>query len=279
MTGGIGNQLFQYCYGRALSLRDTRRLVLDRSSYATQKERALGRRFDLDQFNHVESPATLAQRVLIGMLNTRFVNRVVALAMPGHVSEARGGADAPRHPPCLYLTGYWQTWRHIEAHRDVLLRELTFRESVADEPLYELIRRAGDGAVMMHIRRGDYVTAAAHRVLGLDYYGRALHYLRANAGAGDLTVFIFTDDPEWAEANATFDGFKTVIAAHHRVREQGDLQLMSLCRHHVIANSTYSWWASYLRQDPGLCIAPADWQTHAADPAVDDILPPHWVRL
>jgi hypothetical protein len=279
VTGGIGNQLFQYCFGRALSLRDDRRLVIDQSSYGTPKERALGRRFALDQLNHVAAPPTPSDRLRIRLLNMRIVGRLAAMAMPGYVSEERGDTDAPRDPDCLYVTGYWQTWRHIEAHRELLLRELRFRDSTEDEPLHDMIRRAGRGAVMMHVRRGDYLTDAAQQVLGLDYYQRGLTYLRANADDDNLTVFVFTDDPEWAEANARFLGFKTVIAAHHRTREERDLQMMALCHHHVIANSTYSWWASYLRQNPGLCVAPRDWQTQANDPAIDNILPPHWIRL
>lgn len=279
LTGGIGNQLFQYAFGRVQSLHDSRVLILDKRSYDLKNERRLGRKFALDQFDIVTAEPSIVDALYIRFINTRFIGRLIRMLSLSYIKEETFARDKHKLAHARpYVTGYWQSYKYFEDHRDLIRSDLTFKTSVDQEPLTKMIKAAGEGAVMLHIRRGDYLTDAIHYVLGFEYYQRAVSHLTLTH-SGDLTIFVFTDDPEWARQNVRFDGTKVVIAADLRDNADLDLQLMSLCYHHVLANSSFSWWSRYLSKNLGVCIAPKAWLTHEHDPAVDEILPPNWVRL
>jgi hypothetical protein len=279
LTGGVGNQLFQYAFARVKCLRDSRALILDKRSFSLKKERKLGRKFALDQFNIVTVEPSFCDALLIRLMNTRFIGRIVRMLNWSYINEVTFTRDENKlEHACPYVTGYWQSYKYFDVHQDLIRSELTFKASVNHEPLAQMIKAAGDGAVMLHIRRGDYLTDINHCVLGFDYYQRAVSHLTLTH-CGDLTIFVFTDDPEWARQNVHFDGTKVVIAADFRDNADLDLQLMTLCYHHVLANSSFSWWARYLSGNLGVCIAPKAWLTHEHDPAVDELLLPSWVRL
>lgn len=279
LTGGVGNQLFQYAFGRAQSLRDARSLILDKRSYCLAKERALGRKFALDQFHIVTSEPSIVDLLYIRAMNARILGRFARAVSRSYIREETFEQDSYKLTHARpYVTGYWQSYKYFHDYRDQIRSELTFKTSVEGEPLAAMIRATGTSAVMLHIRRGDYLTETSHHLLGFDYYQRAVAHL-VHAHPSELTVFVFTDDPDWARQNVRFDGVNVVIAADFRVDAERDLQLMTMCHHHVLANSTYSWWASYLCKAPGLCIAPRRWQAGMDVSAIDAILLPQWVRL
>ena len=153
-------------------------------------------------------------------------------------------------------------------------------------------------AVSLHVRRGDYVsdptTNRFHGICSPDYYQRAVDYITTRAGVPHL--FVFSDDPEWCHANMQAPD-STIVdcnlmsgtcdAGGHiqrgRVgREVEDLYLMSLCRHAVIANSSFSWWGAWLHnnQQDRIVVAPKTWFAVGPDVADStDIVPERWVRL
>jgi hypothetical protein len=132
------------------------------------------------------------------------------------------------------------------------------------------------------VRRGDFVsggrTAAFHGHCGPDYYRRVHEYF--NARVGHPRYYLFSDDPDWTRANLSFFGRDLVVVSGNRGPDAWqDMQLMARCRHHAIANSSFSWWGAWLDPNPDkLVVAPARW---FADPATpdQDIVPPAWVRL
>ena len=133
----------------------------------------------------------------------------------------------------------------------------------------------------LHIRRGDYVSnakiAGVHGTIALDYYARAAALIAERAG-GDPVFFVFSDDPAWAAANLTL-GWPTRIVDHNGARASEDLRLMAACRHHIIANSSFSWWGAWLSPAADkTVVAPQPW---FRDPALDDstIVPQGWIRL
>jgi hypothetical protein len=118
-----------------------------------------------------------------------------------------------------------------------------------------------------------------HGTCGLDYYGKAIDYLAARVASPHL--FVFSDDPEWAKQNVTAPCPVTVVDHNDASTSHEDLRLMSLCRHHIIANSSFSWWGAWLCQNAGkIIVAPKRWfANEEKNRQTGDLFPDGWVRL
>ena len=136
-------------------------------------------------------------------------------------------------------------------------------------------------SVSIHVRRGDYltnpVTFQTHGLCDIDYYKKAIDEIL------DLVdkphFFIFSDDQSWAKSNIIFGAPTDYVMHNNSLKNYEDLRLMSYCRHHIIANSSFSWWGAWLGNNPEkIVIAPKKWFN---DPKIDttDLIPDTWLRL
>lgn len=287
LTGGLGNQLFQYAAGRTLSICTRRKLGLDLSYYAQDSTR----RFGLDYFN---TRARIIPRWITTFLTGRGgagplarasrVAHAVIPALAHTLIEAKSFAydhEALRHNGSVYLCGWWQSEKYFKAIEPELRRELRVKPSMTDaerEWAEEMLRQ---NSVSVHLRRGDYVTDLyAQNLLGplpMEYYQRATQAVCDRVKAP--CFFVFSDDIEWGKRNLTADAPIRFVSMRGQQPDYVDLRLMTYCRHHIIANSTYSWWGAWLATYPKKwVIAPKTW---FKDPAWDarDIVPESWERL
>lgn len=287
LLGGLGNQMFQYAAGRALALRRGAALWLDVSSYEAQGPGVTPRRYELDAFLVAariglpeENPAT-ASPSLLGRL---FGRGAPAAAVPTPLYREPHFAFDPAlaaQPTPVLLEGYWQSERYFADAADVIRRELTPREPMDPENAAMAAQIEGVEAVSVHVRRGDYVTNAGanafHGLCSLDYYQAAVGLIRERVQAPHL--FVFSDDHAWTRDHLAFDLPTTYVVANPPDRGFRDMELMARCRHHVVANSSFSWWGAWLnpRVDKTV-VAPKNW---FADPDVDtrDLIPSNWTRL
>jgi hypothetical protein len=181
-----------------------------------------------------------------------------------------------------YLHGYFQSESYFADHDPQIRRELRVTTPPDAQNAEWLDRIQNDPlAVSVHLRRGDYVAVAkaghTHGTCDAAYYSRAIAYLCDRV----ITprAYVFSDDPEWVRAHLHLDVEMEVVSHNGPNAHFEDLRLMSACRHHIIANSTFSWWGAWLdaRRDKTV-IAPQRW--FATDRLVNpDILPSDWVRL
>ncbi len=240
LVGGLGNQMFQYAYGRALMQKYSVQFMNHCGQYG----------MSVDKFN-----------TQIQINNTPEGPARSEKGLPYDSSEITV-AD----PSVLY--GYWQCERYFLDVESELRQEFTLKE-----PTSAAI--GCSNSVAVHIRRGDYLTWAAecHGALPLDYYLKAAKHLAE--GFQGLRFFVFTDDQGWAQNNFRFPYPTSVI--HTTPHE--DLILFSKCRHAIIANSSFSWWGAWLGADKtGTVIAPKDWfRTKEYDSR--DIVPERWLRI
>ena len=181
----------------------------------------------------------------------------------------------------VYLDGYWQSERYFSSIAVLLRQELTAKAPL--DPKNEALARSIDAvnAVSLHVRRGDYVdnpaTTRFHGVCSLDYYQRAIDYISLRVEAPHL--FVFSDDPQWTRANLRYAAATTFVDANPPDRGYRDMGLMARCRHHIIANSSFSWWGAWLNPScEKIVIAPDRWFS-AARNDTRDLIPPGWVRL
>ncbi len=282
LQGGLGNQMFQYAAGLRLAAARQTQLKLDLTLLDVRDGRT-PRTYELDRFRisaeyatAEEIEARLAKRPLAARISRRLDRRAAARERHFHYDPA-----VARLPDGSCLEGYWQSERYFVDVAARVRQEFGFRSGPSGRNA-ELARQiAARAAVSVHVRRGDYAadaaTHAAHGLCPVDYYQRAAAYVAERIRA-PLFV-LFSDDPEWTRAHLDLGG--AAIVADHNSAHDGpeDLRLMSLCRHHVIANSSFGWWGAWLNADPEkIVIAPERWFRDGARDT-SDLLPDRWVKL
>lgn len=253
LMGGLGNQLFQWAYGKSLSLFDEvqyDRSRLDRGS----------RRYRLDSVG----------------LNLRFGDITKHDVILGE-SSFNDLKLAPWRG--IGVDGYWQSEKFFERVKEEIRAEM-FRGMKASHETIQLTKELikvpwNHQTTFVHVRRTDYLNLQDfHGLMGLDYYEKAMAEIN-----GPKTFYIFSDDPTWCKYQAVLNNNSTVIVDFNQDRENEDLWLMSRCRSAITANSSFSWWGAWL-QEPHeslrKVIAPKKWFTHLKS---DDIIPEGWIKI
>jgi hypothetical protein len=179
------------------------------------------------------------------------------------------------------LVGYWHSERYFSAVADELRPLFQLRDEARGRNAELLARMAAEPAVSLHVRRGDYAanpaTKAFHGLLGASYYQAAV--ARMQELAPGARFYVFSDEPAWVRENLQLpEG--SVMVDHNGEAAQEDLRLMSACRHHVVANSSFSWWGAWLDPRPGkLVLAPRHWFRPESGVNDRDLVPSSWERL
>jgi len=152
-------------------------------------------------------------------------------------------------PDEISLAGFFQSEKYFKNIESEIREDFTFKSEIL-EPCKEMVEDVGE-AISLHVRRTDYLENPNHTTLGLDYYKKALDRFNPK-----LPVVIFSDDPEWCQEQELFSDDRFMVS------ESGDqyidLCLMTLCQHHIIANSSFSWWGAWL-SDSDDVVAPSKW--------------------
>ena len=264
LIGGMGNQLFQYAVGRRLAHHHGVLLKIDITAFREYKLRT----YHLNPLNIIESVATdeeiddLKNRHWIRERHFHFDPEILQL-----------GSD-------VYLDGYWQSEKYFKDIEGIIRNEFIVREPVNGENERHLNQIQSCNAVAIHIRRGDYVTNPSanqyHGVCSLEYYYQAVALIAERVG--NPHFFIFSDEWDWVRENFHINYPVTIINNNANWPEQ-DLRLMSACRHHIIANSSFSWWGAWLGTHPDrIVIAPQKW-FNTPEHCTQDLLPEYWLKI
>jgi hypothetical protein len=286
LCGGIGNQMFQYATGRALSVRLGSPLLLD-LSWFEEMTGCTPRDYELGAYELRADTATPRDLASFAVKEGGLLRRLT-----GRDNRAGRRIEEPlfRYWPGfetltgdVHLVGYWQSEKYFKEIRSTLQRDFSVaRKSTGKNR--ELADRIGaTSAVSLHVRRGDYVdreeTSRFHGTCSIEYYAKSIDYLASRVASPHL--FVFSDDPGWARDNIAASCPVTVVDHNDASTSHEDLRLMSLCRHHIIANSSFSWWGAWLCQNPDkILIAPERWfANEEKNGQTDDLIPEGWVRL
>jgi hypothetical protein len=293
--------MFQYAAAKALACRHGVELVVDESSFRTYALRS----FMLDRLRIPEIDASIGKHsvnepwraknfaIMQWRIRAdRFLNRL-GLAQ---LAKAQGAYSEPHlhFDPDFFalgstvsLYGYFHSERYFGDIADQVRRYFQLREPLGPEAqtMADMITRS-NMSISVHIRRGDYVksveTARVHGSLDVAYYRKALKVLQGALGSG-MTVFVFSDDPTAAEAVLDFASCENLVHVRGDPdRPWEDMALMTLCGHHIIANSSFSWWGAWLNPSPDkIVIAPREWFTpeELRRRNTCDLYPPDWILL
>jgi hypothetical protein len=287
LIGGLGNQMFQYATGRAVAHRHGVPLLLDASGFAHYDLR----RYELGELAIQARLATDEELAKAGVKSAEptLLNRVkksLGLDRPANqLKEASFTYDAriEQATPPVYLDGYWQSERYFANIADLLRQEFMLKEpaDAANAAIAARIAEAGAGAVSLHIRRGDYVsnaqTSQYHGVCSLDYYRAAVEHVSTRVAAPHF--FVFSDDHAWVSENFKMSQPVTLVDVNGADRGVWDMALMKACRHHIIANSSFSWWGAWLNPHADkVVVAPERWFSGASHDTTD-LVPASWTRL
>lgn len=281
--------MFQYAFGRSLADRLGVELAVDLSDTTLQIHNG----FELDTvFNiHVKIATKTDLHAVLGWQRFKFIRNIIV--KPGRIFAGviryivephfHFASEMLRLPDKVYLDGYWQSEKYFFQARENIRREFAFRypPSEINEITVSELLNTDETTISLHVRRGDFINNPTvhqvHGVCSLDYYRAAIHYLVARIK--HPRFYVFSDDLEWANSNLNLS-YPHVFISHNRGKTSyEDMRLMSLCHHHIIANSSFSWWGAWLNPSPEkIIVAPKNWFV-TSERNSQDVIPEGWITL
>ncbi|AZQ66755.1 alpha-1,2-fucosyltransferase [Silicimonas algicola] len=276
-AGGLGNQLFQYAAARSIALRADAELAIDTRHYASQAQDG-PMRFCIDtypiQARIVGYPAGLWGPNSI----VRRVTRRLITERPGrkYVEPRLGFCDSALSiRNSMIISGWFHSEKYFVEHADLIRKELDLGMLASRQ--VEGNRTELDGMISVHVRRGDYLSLKEFQMKDPHaYYSRAMRYMKSQFP--DARFVIFSDDVTWCRKQPLFERcefFESLLPSDHRY----DLYAMSQCSHHIVANSSFSWWGAWWNWRPDkIVIAPEYWFGEKSSRDFD-IVPDHWIVM
>ncbi len=281
LKGGLGNQMFQYATGLAISIKNSVEMKLDVSGYTSVHvlNSDTPRTFDLKDFQITKEIATTKE---INKLKYPF--GIISKAWRLFRAKILRKNYQDYHPQIFkkinyYLDGYWQSEKNFINIRKQILKEFKLKNITENFKICNSY--INNTSLSIHIRHGDYLndpkTLKYHGVLDIEYYKNAYGLIKQKTNI-DQVVF-FTDDPEWVKENFGFVSEQKIHASDFSLTAPEELILMSKCSHNIIANSSFSWWGTWLNQNPDkIVIAPKVW-FKKGEWRHKNIVPKTWIRI
>ncbi len=284
LRGGLGNQMFQYALGRRLALSHGVPLRLDIRPLEKDPQRA----YALGHFRIAASlihPIELSWRLPYPLHPPR---RLAWLPRwPGTMRYIHEGCGDPFNPEVLkapsasFLVGYWPSERYFSEITDTIRQDFQLSEPMTAARQAVATEISAANGVSVHVRRGDYVSNPAanayHGTCSSGWYETGMEKMAR--GMENPTFFVFSDDPDWSRKNIRTRWPTRFIEPGEDGKDHQDMHLMAMCRHHIIANSSFSWWGAWLDSRPDKrVIAPLSWLSDAGRDT-GDFVPPSWERI
>jgi hypothetical protein len=270
LAGGIGNQMFHYAIAKGLQRTGTEKIILDTrllQDLESDLDKIIQRPYALHIFPNLQatvisnhylrllSKSSIVSRIWLKYFDsiTTYIEQVGMIPLPVSSLKSKN----------IYLSGNFQSETYFTSKRAELLKDFSF--PVLDE-MNELVRTKilnTSNSVALHIRRGDYWSTSNKNIytsVNLHYYQQAISTLQSKLGLKRLDTFVFTDDIEWARNNLSNASLNIFFVDGNKKEDSWkDMYLMTCCRHHIIANSSFSWWGAWLSEKNGINIAPRYW--------------------
>lgn len=279
--------MFQYAAGRALSLKRSESLLLDTSGFANY---AFHQGFELHRvFNCTAGIARKADvREILGWQFPPGIRRVLSRPQMATLRRKTFVVEPHFHywqgieniSTDCYITGYWQSEKYFSEITAQIRKDFSFR-TLLENKNAELAHQIDQvNSISLHVRRGDYASipknATTYELCSLDYYKASIQYITERVKKPHF--FVFSDDPVWVKSNLKIDLPHQYVDHNHGENSYNDMRLMSLCKHHIIANSSFSWWGAWLNSNlDKTVVAPKRWFSNQRKTI--DLLPMSWITL
>lgn len=262
LSGGLGNQMFEYALYQSLKAKGKEVKIDDTSDYRAADRRPMQLGILGAQYERA-AEEEIVQYTDSSMKMTDRIRR----KLTGRKTLAYREKDMEYDPEVferdpVYLEGFFQSEKYFADVRQEVRNSFTFPDLKLTENYRNYLKMIEDAnAVSIHVRRGDYL-AASHNgiyegICTVDYYERAIAYIRERCP--DAVFFLFTNDVEWTKQNLSGDG-RIIVEGGTEDTGYMEMYLMSRCRHHIIANSSFSWWGAWLNDSKEKIVAaPSRW--------------------
>jgi len=277
IKGGLGNQMFQYAIARKISLDQGSDFKLDLTDYSRDDFRKYGLK-NFQIIENVATPEEVKKRKypwgVISKLWRFFSFKILRIHNIGYEKKVL------KFRKNLYLDGYWQSYKYYQDLKDVFKKDFSLKVPLSETQL-ELVKQMQNcNSVSLHIRRGDYVfNKAASKVFNvctLEYFKQAAEYLSLQIP--QAVFYIFSDDAKWVKENLKLEN-KMIYISDYGLKDFEELYLMSLCKHNIIANSSFSWWGAWLNANPQkIVVCPKKW-VNSNSVKMADLVPDSWLRM
>lgn len=288
ITGGLGNQMFQFATAKALSLHLDTDLKLDLQSFKREilPELEVPRNFELTAFKNFEYKEATVNEIK-SFNSNNIINKKIEKLFPAHKRKIYTESayifdknffktNAP-----VYIKGHRQSEKYFKPYTKEIKKIYELKDILMEE-VKELGKEISkQNSVSIHIRRGDYLRLPIildwHGVLEKEYYFNAIKIIQSKIP--NLKIFYFSDDVNWVnkELMPTYPG--TIVSENISKTHYHDFYLMQSCKNQIIANSSFSWWAGWLNPNPDkMVVAPKKWFNNAPYDT-RDLIPPEWIKI
>lgn len=260
LSGGLGNQLFQYAAGLTAVRGSVGNLYVDTTYYLyVRNRRYILKDLSLEAkvislWNHpLEYPLSLP---IIGDTWSTLYTHLFPSKFRRYKEKELLVFDKElqRINSDVYLDGFWQHRSYIDLVEDRLKQSLHFSKNTTElEGKYTGIK--SNLSVSIHVRRGDYARVPWTKICPASYYIRSMEYMRSQLSVPKF--YFFSDDLTWCKNE--FGKQEDIVYVENTESELADFYLMRECQHHIIANSTFSWWGARLGRGHGIVVLPKAW--------------------
>ena len=282
IIGGLGNQMFQYAYAKALENKGLE-VKIDISAFETYK---LHGGYQLDKYTIDLDVTTKDENdKFYSNSNVLKILKKFGIDFSKKIIEKNllFDNDLLSVKYDSYIEGYFQCEDYFSSMRDELIKDFTIKNELSQysKKIENQILNK-DVSASLHIRRGDYISDEKsnniHGACSLDYYNKAIELM--NSKFASISFYIFSDDINWAKKNLDINNAIYIDSEEKRIPHE-DIYLMSLCSHNIIANSSFSWWGAWLNQnDNKFVIAPVRWfADNKLEKQSKNIVCRSWVKL
>jgi hypothetical protein len=274
LSGGLGNQMFQYAFGKALSLKNSCKIVLDISSYNKKNKLNTQRFYQLEHFpkiNDIIIKNSIISKIVY-LFYKIFQKKIVEDDFYKYNeinAKIKNG----------YFIGFWQNHNYFSKYKKEISLDFDFDHGakLKTQPLSEKI--INSNSVSIHIRRGDYIhndqAKNYHGNIQIGYYTNAIKSIADKIK--DPVYYIFSDDIDWVKNNLNIES--SYYVSNKGYSDIEEMYLMTICKHNIIANSTFSWWGAYLNKNPDkIVIAPKKWLNND-NYNTSGVIPDNWIKI
>jgi hypothetical protein len=285
LRGGLGNQLFQYAAALSLALHHNVPVKVDVNELKVPDEKiGTFRKYELQ--NIVQPPVIATEEEILGVVGQPLFKKYYQKLLPPYKREIYKEAsfrfdehffEAGKN---IYLKGYRQSEKHFQSIAPIVRSQLFIAENKYEHLSNMGIEVRNQNSVSIHIRRGDYVKKVVqehHGLLDETYYQQAID--KITLAVENPLFYVFSDEPGWVKEHLKFQQPVTYVSHEITKNHYEDFYLMSCCRHNIVANSSFSWWAAWFNNNPDKkVIAPLKWFNKAPYDTTD-LVPDSWIRI
>ncbi len=268
LIGGLGNQMFQYATARAIALERNQKLYINAKVFEKYTLHSYG-------LNHFNIKATAYNEPAKWI--KKITNKLRLNSYYKETSFRYNSALFDNATKNLFLNGYFQSEIYFKKYRSIITNDFKIVSPLKPKTQSFLHNISQENSVSIHIRRGDFIEHEVHNTSKEAYYKKAMDFIESKIDKP--TYYLFSDDMNWVKSNFKTNYNTIYVDFNDAKTAYEDLILMSHCKHNIIANSSFSWWASWLNENTNkIVIAPQQW-FNGDKYDYTDVIPNSWIKL